>query len=133
LKCSEPLWGRLSSPESQTPLSNPVVLMPLRGKFFVLLFYFSLLLSFFIFSFIFSSLILCSFILFSYFDFDFDFFLKFDSCTMGNNTLRKRTIAPPGAIVRRSLLNSAVDTEEANICPPLGDRSPPRHVPKDER
>jgi hypothetical protein len=45
----------------------------------------------------------------------------------------KRTFAHPGAIVRRSAPNSAVNTEEANVRPALGDRSPPRQAPKDER
>jgi hypothetical protein len=49
------------------------------------------------------------------------------------NTLRKRTFAHPWAIVRRSALNSSVDTEEENVRPALGDRSLPRQAPKDER
>jgi hypothetical protein len=65
LKCNEPLWGHLSSPESQTPLSNPVVLMPLRGK--LCLFYFSVFLYFLCFSLL--VLFLCSFVLLSYFYF----------------------------------------------------------------
>jgi hypothetical protein len=49
------------------------------------------------------------------------------------NTLRKRTFAHHWAIVRRSALNSAIDTEEANVRLELGDRSLPRQAPKDER
>jgi hypothetical protein len=45
----------------------------------------------------------------------------------------KRTIAPPWAIVRRSALNNAADTEEANDRTSLGDRSLPRQAPVDER
>jgi hypothetical protein len=41
----------------------------------------------------------------------------------------KRTIAPPGAIVRRSALNKAADTEEANDRTSLGDRSLTRRRP----
>jgi hypothetical protein len=44
----------------------------------------------------------------------------------------KRTIAPPGAIVRRSALNKATDTEEANDRTSLGDRSLTRQAPVDE-
>jgi hypothetical protein len=40
--------------------------------------------------------------------------------------------AHPWAIIRRSALNSSVDTEEANVRPALGDHSLPRQVPKDE-
>jgi hypothetical protein len=45
----------------------------------------------------------------------------------------KRTIAPPWAIVRRSALNKAADTEEANDRTSLGDRSLTRQAPEDER
>jgi hypothetical protein len=41
----------------------------------------------------------------------------------------KRTIAPPWAIVRRSALNKAADTEEANDRTSLGDRSLTRQRP----
>jgi hypothetical protein len=41
--------------------------------------------------------------------------------------------AHPWAIVIRSALQSAVDTEEANVRPSLGDRSPPRQAYKDAR
>jgi hypothetical protein len=49
---------------------------------------------------------------------------------MGIGTLRKRTFAHPWAIVHISPLNSAVDTEEANVRPALGDRSLPRQAPR---
>jgi hypothetical protein len=45
----------------------------------------------------------------------------------------KRTIAPPGAIVRRTLLNSAVATEEPNDCTSLGNCSLSHHAPKGVR
>jgi hypothetical protein len=45
----------------------------------------------------------------------------------------KRTFAHPWAIVRRSAPNSVVDTDEVNVRPALGDRSPPHQAPKDER
>jgi hypothetical protein len=47
--------------------------------------------------------------------------------------LRKRTIAPPWAIVRRTLLQSAKPTEEANDCTSWGDRSLPRQAHKGAR
>ena len=71
--------------------------------------------------------ILCGYVLFSYFyfvGFDFYFFLQFDSCIVGIGTLRKQTFTLPWAIVRRSPLQSAKHTEDANVRPPLGDRSP---------
>jgi hypothetical protein len=49
------------------------------------------------------------------------------------NTLRKRTFAQPWVIVLRNPLNSAVDIEEANVHPSLGDHSPPSQAHKDER
>jgi hypothetical protein len=58
--------------------------------------------------------------------------LQFDSCTMRISTLRKRTFVQHWAIVCRSPLNSAKDTEEANVRLALGDRSLPRQAPMDE-
>jgi hypothetical protein len=52
---------------------------------------------------------------------------------MGSGTLRKRTFAHTWVIVRQNPLQSAKHTEEANVRPYLGDRSPPRQVQKDER
>jgi hypothetical protein len=49
---------------------------------------------------------------------------------VGNGILRKRTIALPRAIVRRTLLQSAKPTEEANDHTSWGDRSLPRQVYK---
>jgi hypothetical protein len=45
----------------------------------------------------------------------------------------KRTFAHLWAIVRRSALNNAADTEEANGRPALGDHSLTRQAPVDER
>jgi hypothetical protein len=47
---------------------------------------------------------------------------------VGKGILRKRTIAPPWAIVRRTLLQSAQPTEEANDRTSWGDRSLPRQA-----
>jgi hypothetical protein len=52
---------------------------------------------------------------------------------MGNDILRKRTIAPLWAIARITFLQSAKPTEEANVRPPLGDRSLDRRVHKGAR
>jgi hypothetical protein len=49
------------------------------------------------------------------------------------NTLRRRTLAHPWAVVRRNPLNSAVDTKEVNVRPALGDRLLPCQVLEDER
>ena len=108
----------MSSPESQMSLLKSVVLMPLRGTF--LLFCFPLLL-------LFPFLVLFSVHLFYvsvvfYFIILFLFFLSLDSHSVGNSTLRKRTIAPPGAIVRITLLRSAKPTEEVNDCTSWSDR-----------
>jgi hypothetical protein len=45
----------------------------------------------------------------------------------------KRTFTHPWAIVRRSALNCAADTDEANVRLALGDRSLSRQAPVDER
>jgi hypothetical protein len=52
---------------------------------------------------------------------------------VGNGILRKRTIAPPWAIVRRTLLQSAQPTEEANDRTSWGDCSLPRQAYKGTR
>jgi hypothetical protein len=52
---------------------------------------------------------------------------------VGKGILRKRTIAPPWAIVRRTLLQSAQPTEEANDRTSWGDRSLPRQAHKGAR
>jgi hypothetical protein len=50
-----------------------------------------------------------------------------------SDILRPRTIAHPWAIVHRSPLQSAKHTEEANVRPPLSDRSLPRQAHKGTR
>jgi hypothetical protein len=52
---------------------------------------------------------------------------------VGKGILRKRTIAPPWAIVRRTLLQSAQPTEEANDRTSWGDRSLPLQAHKGAR
>jgi hypothetical protein len=52
---------------------------------------------------------------------------------VGNGILRKRTIAPPWAIVHRTILQSAQPTEEANDRTSWGDRSLPRQAHKGAR
>jgi hypothetical protein len=79
-----------------------------------------------------SLLLCCSFCCFIlvhlilfYFIFLYFIFLSYlcGSLTVGSGTLIQRTIAPPRAIIRRTLPNSVVATDEVNDRTHWGDRS----------
>jgi hypothetical protein len=117
----QPPWRHLSSPESQTSLLRSVVLMPLRGTIFLFLFCYYVFLYFCCFS----SLVLFSVHLFYVSVVYFLLFLLFLVWFAHNGQWHtgEANVRTPGAIVRRSPLQSAKHTEEVNVHSPLGDCS----------
>jgi hypothetical protein len=114
----------LSSLESQVSLLRSVVLRPLNEVNFS---YFSVF-SFFTF-------VVVHFCFFFYLSSLYFIFFSLVNCVVCSQSkvlelLRKRTIAPHGAIVCKTLLNNVVATKEANDRTTLGDHSLSRHAPE---